>query len=474
MKKILSITLIILFIFLLCSCTKDNLEESVKPTIASNVEIIDHLKPTIIYYGKTNQKHVGDDKLEDFNQLLFTNYGLRYKLEYVDIAYQDYYAALQNAPNGGMYYLERAKYYNLSKVQNLFYNISEYLNNNPVDDDQYNEISRHLTTSDNKNYVLPLNPKVYYYHRSYLSDALANLKQEVPVTLQEFTNLAKVVANSDYNKNGIKDEYILAASYKRLLVNFRDIFAAYGCYFNDQSKSPTISFNPNLKSFEDIVQTRQFKEAITYIRYLQDEKLIYISDNIISWRTDYSIGEFEKPFILSGMEKYSYSYEEEGLSSSYYLTNQDYKPVIYKEYNFTGFMFLNGSEDIEKNIETFTKRVFNDIDLIILFRTIGIENDKFDFLIRYPNITIKHYGAPAYDITPSGMENLYYHTSDFVFHEVPYQYETKINEAFSQFIVNYLILNQDYDTALRKYQKVISSIDMENYIQMLNSYIRGE
>lgn len=476
MKKILSITLIILFIFLLCSCSKDIVTESDKPTIASNVEIIEHLKPIIIYYGKTIQKHVGDDKLEDFNQLLFTNYGLRYKVEYVDIAYQYYYTALQNTPNGGMYYLESASHYNISKVQNLFYNINEYLSNNPVDDEQYNEISRHLTTSDNRNYVLPLNPKVYYYQRIYNSSILANMKQEAPVTLQEFTNLAKVVANSDINKNGIKDDFILAANYNRILLDLRDIFAAYGCYINEQSESLNISFNPQIESFEDIVQTEQFKEAMVYIRYLQDEKLIFISESEKKGISDFSYSSTLEPFILSVLSKYNqyYSGMEEVYSRSYYLTHLDYQPVIYKEYEFTGFIFLSNSEDIEGNIKTFTNYIFKDGDLIKLFGSIGVEDNYRDYMIKYPRIAIKYFGLPAVESTPEGMENLYYHTSDFVFHDAPYQYEKQINEAFSKFIINYLILSKDYDDALETYNKAISSIDMSNYIQMLNSYIRGD
>ena len=473
MNKIFTIALIILFALLLCSCTKNTLEETVKPTIVSNVETLENLKPTIIYYGKTDQNYVNDNIVNNFNQLLYSNHGLLFKLEYVDTTYTPYYIALQDAPYGGIYYLRNSKYYNLNKAQALFHNINTYLIDNLVDDEQYNEILKHLTTSNNETYVLPLNPRISYYHRGFSNNALSIFKRDTPVTLQELTSLAEIVANSDYNKNGIKDEYILAVSYNRILIDLRDIFAAYGCYINDQSESLNISYNPLIESFEDITQTKPFKEAMTYIRYLQDEELILISDTDINNFSIHNISNTSEPFLLSAMYKDTISYTDETKNNSYYLEHHDYQSVVYKEYDYTGFMFLNDSNDndgIEENIKIITNDIFRNSDLIKLFKSFGLNSDNHEYMLRTPRISIKYFGAPFSEITLSPLNTTFYHTSDFVFHDVPYQYENQINEAFSNFITNYMILHKDYDDSLAIYNRIISSIDIKNYIHMLNSY----
>ncbi len=203
--------------------------------------------------------------------------------------------------------------------------------------------------------------------RTYNKEWLDKSGMSVPENIEEFFEYAKYVAYEDPDGNGIDDTYILEYAHNQILYSLTDIFRAFGCY--PDRLNPT-AYNPLSQSFENLVFSENFIEAMEFIKLLSDEGLIVQSDE-----NNYNTKQSSYKVASAYNSTLPYNYVNER-TYGYYLQGPNESMLIEERLPEYCIVALKNTSDVLEKIDDFYKMIFSSpessIDLLI-----GIEGKDY-------------------------------------------------------------------------------------------------
>lgn len=273
MKKLIIIVIIVIF---LAGCGETPLKSEEANNNKLEDNIISIIRPrfsSVIY---------NDDFVRDWERYMEDKYHVNLNL--IDVE-------RKNNENGwnidtdyllknqieGLIYVESFSDLNHLINSGVIVPINEYLQNIESFDNTSEELLKLYSDEVDNIWALPLIETVNLSKRYYNSDWLEKANMEIPGNIEDFLTYAQFVANEDPDGNDKKDSYVLDLNSNSFIKDTIDILRAFGCYPGTQG---TIGYNPYKQKFEDIVFTKEFAEALTYLKVLYDAGCISYNNTI--------------------------------------------------------------------------------------------------------------------------------------------------------------------------------------------------
>lgn len=351
MKKVLVVCILICQLFFIGCSNNKNIEK--ENLYNENIEIHgrDFVKIPINCAVFKTSKWSEKDIIEWENYLL-NDLSLSTELHFVDS--RNLLMDIEEKKLTGIIYLVNTQ--NLIELlsNNKLQPLNDFLNSTEIK--ALNQISQQVinSVSDSKNniYIIPSLNSVNYTVRSYNKEWLEFLNVDVPETINEFTDLAKMIKNDDPDKNGIDDTFIAKINYQQILVDLKDIFISFGVYPDISNNLNNIAFNPKINMFEDIVFNEGFIAALEYIRFMVNSG--YITNNTTN--IDYEQGNIaEQATNIKVGSIYSFPQNTSFAKCDYslFLAGNNNKELIEVISYFNGIAVLNETNNYKEILKEF-------------------------------------------------------------------------------------------------------------------------
>ena len=385
--KILKIILLLLLCITIVACSNKNNEKLIE--MNSNKEInIEDIKLfdqiNIIYPVEINSIHI----LPDAELLKWENYienlcKIRISLDYLygnGIKINEYGISQNNDEINKNYNLDGfilishpENYFRLLEA-NMLLPIDKYIkdikNSNIITDKH-----KYSFITEEGLMALPTMMEYVYYPRLFDKELMEKYNFLVPETIQEFTDLAVNIRELGVKEN--QSMYIAAITSLKFNfeVDFLRIFTSFGCYPNIRDV-PNISLNPESGVFEDMVLTKEFENAISYIKNLVDNDLLYFNPNIHGHEI------YKNNTVFSG-----YILPDKDYEQCYYLIGDKDNYLIYEQLDAQALGILKDSTNIKEKIEFLINEVFLEKSMQKAFN-MGIEDYNYEetpyyYIIKY-------------------------------------------------------------------------------------------
>jgi len=299
--------------------------------------------------------------------------------------------------------------------------------------------------------------------RVYNGDWLEQLGQDIPKSLDEFLVYAEYVKNSDPDGNGKNDSYIQTYQEELFLLEFMDIFKAFGCYSGIASP---IGYNPQLGKYENLIFNDGFIEAMIFIRGLQEDG--YIKRTMAS-------GQDRKNQDFYVASSFMYQYMELKKCSmmipGYYLLGPNEIQLIKSTAPAGCFAILQGTDKAAEKVEAIINILQNNTDAYMDFnfgikgRTYQDNGDSYVFKFYNDDGTVVPSIRIDTDIELLNSE------------KKPYRYEAIRDEMNIIISIDEAKVWDEFVTGAKKYNGTdlaysISHIESCNAIDVLNARIR--
>lgn len=239
--------------------------------------------------------------------------------------------------------------------------LKDYLTINKYDADAL----QYLLDEKGRIKMLPTKHEKVYKYRTYDKDVLDELNIPVPTTLEEFYQLAKII-KYEYQADNGKDTYIATYNAKNCQEDLTDIFMAFGCYFNLDFYCTSIAYNPITMQIEDAAQSENFKQAVSYIKLLIDEGLIYESSSE-SYTDNINVVSYYKERNSIGFSNNEYGLYLEGTNDKY---------LVYCNDVISGIAFERSVNEDLGIIKIFENEIYTE-EKARLFFTYGFEGENY-------------------------------------------------------------------------------------------------
>jgi len=370
MKKLVKIFIVILVMLILASCTSFEKLSSIKFTES---------EPSVTFVDDGENIHIGLDYMdmyikttpkEAMSESVISEWAGYVKSEmgvYINIKYcfelQFDSREFRNVEkigtifDGNIFDIAFLSYREYIQSINDYININRY----PLD------VKNIVTDIYGDIWVLPTYYDREYKYRTYDKDVLEKLNMEVPITVDEFYQLA--IAIKQYNEDSDKKVYISTFTNTNILEEFTDIFMAFGCYIDYELwgvGASSIAYNPNIGQFEYILYNENIKKAIKFIKLLYDEDLVYYNETR-ELSDDISVVSY---YINDN--NISYNNKSYGL----YLEGINDKYLVYCTDVVGGISFLDNTNDVDKMVSFYENMVFTEKNAQLIFNY-GIKDKGF-------------------------------------------------------------------------------------------------
>lgn len=376
MKKL--ITLLLIIILLLSGCSNTDISDPYKQSKSEEKKIK-------IYYPK--KKQIPEDfYVNDWEEYIDKKYGYDVELEYIRLKTDgnfwskgriDIQEFIKKHETDGLVYITDFEILNQLKDAHLLLPVDSYIdglrwlgNPNPETLDAFSDSSGNM-------WAVPLTENILSGFRIFDKDMLEAAGTDVPQTIQELFEYAKVVAREDFDGNGLNDTYLfefilngrfhLFEGSEYAISSFDDIFRAFGCY---GSPEEPIQYNPHNNKFENFVNKENFVEAMTFIKLLFDENLIIE----------------KKPMEMKYNTASTYSMQSISMyrnnEYSFYILGPNDKYLIREKYQCLAMAVLTNTIDPKAKLTNFLDLAVGNpdgyVDLIY-----GFENKNYEDRITY-------------------------------------------------------------------------------------------
>jgi ABC-type glycerol-3-phosphate transport system substrate-binding protein len=347
MKKIFTILLVISLLF--SGCSNTSTQDPHKQNTSEEKKIK-------IFYPRRDQ--IPEDYyVSDWKDYIDKKYGYDVELEYIRLKTDgnfwnkgriDIQEFIKNHETDGLVYITDFEILNQLKEAHLLLPVDSYIdglrwlgNPTPGTLDAFSDSSGNM-------WAVPLTDNILSGFRIFDKDMLDAAGVEVPQTIEELFEYAKVAAREDFDGNGVNDTYLfefilngrfhLFEGSEYVISSFDDIFRAFGCY---GSPGEPIQYNPYSNKFENFVNKENFIEAMTFIKLLFDENLI------IEW------SRIENEYNTASM----YSMQSTGTyrnnAYSFYISGPNEKYLIREKYQCLGMAVLTNTRNPEEKLSNF-------------------------------------------------------------------------------------------------------------------------
>ncbi|MBN2852966.1 MAG: carbohydrate ABC transporter substrate-binding protein [Clostridia bacterium] len=459
----------------------------IPPSIKAEIEIGEEIN---LYYPSmfgvmTHQ--------EEWEKYIEETFGYHINLIYFNVNSDDFIKEFEQTDFNGFVYLpfEGAflKYLEKGVIIPLNEYILDYTFNNK---DYQSGLSRFMDNNGNL-YGIPTSYRLSpFYARQYDKTLLESYGISPPETIDEFTLLASILKDdgiyiSGFNDN-IRDPFTL----------FTDIMLSYGCYFDGRNLKYTV-YNPKTKQFEDTFLKSEFKEAVNYIKWL--EEMGYIL------RIEEGMKQEEIKIASYIVEPAGYDLKFEEVDLGLYLKGSQSNHLVYCEPSVCGFAVLKNTQGIDSLMRFMFEDLFinPEFQKALCYGIKGYHYDEIDSVI-YVNSFEKNgtkIVIPSISVSfDTGIEEVIYR--DKKASNQIYSPETKslLNEKFkllddemlyeslaycdgtlsldylpaSEEMKHYIIYDvlkkdTDIDELITLYKDKTRGFNMDEYLQKLNSHI---
>ncbi len=363
MKKLFIFVIILSFLFTGCISENnegDSEENSGILDEPSEKLVVPIIYPTYFFDGYTNMSSLQLDKWE---QHLSELSGADISIDYVDTGGPRKSMASE-FPDKGLVYI-----WDLSVLKLLVENGKVVPLNDYVKGlENYGAIGEDVlscfTDRQGNLWGLPSGYDPMFTYTRYNQDILDELGLEIPKTLSDYEKAGRLFQEK-YETEKVKYLLNITRSDTENLFYISNIFTAFGCYPNIRGIQ-NIIYDPVESRYYDMVFTDEFKEAVSYIKYLIDSGLaLYVDDEAIS--------KFRKSSeFLSGT-----LLDEECEIGVGYSLSEDKNSKCYYEIPYArGFAILKDTENIRDILNFLLTGAYADEELRDAFNY-GVEGYHF-------------------------------------------------------------------------------------------------
>lgn len=266
-------------------------------------------------------------------------------------------------------YISHVDQINILKEANLIIPLNDYLNQ--LDNVKLipDEIIDSFTDTNGNIWALPTYWTSEFIYRRYDKEWLAELGCKIPTNIDELKEIGRKIKEQE------KGEYhylfdIRPPNYYSY-IELMDIFMAFGCYPNLRGL-PNVSYNANSNKYIDIALTPGFEEALTYLRYLIDEEMVFVTE----W--DYNVDNYKflSGYLSAGGD---YGYQLNGPNST-----NTFSEIIFPQ----GIAVMRGTDDILNKLAFFSENAFVNEEI----RTALFLGEKGYHYTEFENYYLMHYG----------------------------------------------------------------------------------
>lgn len=373
MKKFIIVLLILSLITLpLSSCKKEKIIE--KPVLEQEVtlESESELSTIGIYLPTEDYLRMDEQHLILWGQQLSELSNVAFNISYIDAKLDEKtMIPFSQGLDKLVYINSQAMLDELIKLD-LILPLNTYLEEIETSENIEKAYYELYTNADGIIYALPAFRNVNYIGvRSYNANWLATLNANVPSTIDEFTELAIKIRDSSIGSN-YREAYIADFySYYSFIWQFFDVFLAFGC--RPSMQSINISYIEEKNEYEDMALTNNFREALTYLKYLEENDLIINTVGLSSEEKE---------------EKYDIGWTvEDPLEIGLYLAGESKTRLLCESIYPGGFAVLKDCKAVNEKLSFLINRVYIDEDILesINYGVRGYnfdENDDYYYYLR--------------------------------------------------------------------------------------------
>jgi ABC-type glycerol-3-phosphate transport system substrate-binding protein len=343
-------------------------------------------KKTIKIYYPRREQIPEDYYVTDWEDYMDNKYGYDIDLEYIrlksggdirskgQIDIEDF---IKKHETDGLIYITDFEFLNQLMDAHLIRPVDSFIDGLPgLGNLSMGTLDAFSDTSGNT-WAVPLTDNILSGFRIFDKDMLDAAGVEVPQTIEELYEYAKVVTREDFDGNGVNDTYLfefilngrfhLFEGSEYVISSFDDIFRAFGCY---GSIGEPIQYNPYSNKFENFVNKENFVEAMTFIKLLFDENLI------IEW--SYTDNEYNTSSMHSMQSTVTYSNN----AYSFYISGLNEKYLIPEKYQCLAVAVLSDTENPRDKLADFLDLAVGNTDGYVDL-VYGFENKNYEDRITY-------------------------------------------------------------------------------------------
>lgn len=509
MKKLFIFVIILSFLFTGCISENNEGDSEENGGILdepSEKLVVPIIYPTYFFDGYTNMSSLQLDKWE---QHLSELSGADISIDYVD-AGGPRKSMASEFPDKGLVYI-----WDLSVLKLLVENGKVVPLNDFVKGlENYGAIGEDVlscfTDRQGNLWGLPSGYGPVFTYTRYNQDILDELGLEIPKTLSDYEKAGRLFQEK-YETEKVKYLLNITRSDTENLFYINNIFTAFGCYPNIRGIQ-NIIYDPVESRYCDMVFTDEFKEAVSYIKYLIDSGLaLYVDDEAIS-KIRKTFEFLSGPMLDDGSKVgVGFSLAEEKEANCYYEIPNAQGFAVLKDtgnirnilnflltgayadeelrdafnYGVEGYHFSNEGnyylrkEDTDKNLVALNPiliNIFNYPDEKFLFSR-QLPEEEMNKLMESRKKSIERYN----EILTNNKDKIYvYDQYSSIVHEheemeiledeaVVYPIDVQISMNFSKMLQDIFSGEMPIDTAIEFYESSFNEMEYENYMAYINT-----
>ena len=320
------------------------------------VEIEDSSETMRILLLRSKWDALTEEDVDLWEQYINDKYDFSIELVIVSMADEGWFGLdvnniKENSSQGGFIYIS-----NLTQLNELIDSgLIEPVNSHIKQVGRYNtlsdEILKRFSDSNDKIWSFPLTDRTYqgssirYYSKGYLERA----ELDTPKTVEEFYEYAMFVAQNNEEGNSKNNVYVGEYADYSWLIDFDDIFKAFGCYSFGQSP---LAYNPQKEKYEICIFNENFNDAISYIKLLNDEGAFF--NRRPTEISGVSQGLTLESHQVAATTRLSSDYSfDGGISIGNYLTGINTEFIVENRTGSNCFAVLRGTKEVPKKLNDF-------------------------------------------------------------------------------------------------------------------------
>ena len=372
MKKLLSLMLVIVLILGFQGCSGRNNEVPEE----KNLDIDRSVLHVNVFYPRWPTTYPTEEKIDKWQNYINDKYSVNMNLTCIDNKVFDSIGMDSSGEYGigvDLTYIEAA-----TKLDGLIYtNKEELLKLNaagfliPLNDyaDDFiadfgikSDIVNQFKDSGGNLLGIPMTKSEYYNFRYYRADLLSQWG-DAPGNLDEFHEYGKYISSEH-------SLYLADFSIGTFLMNFKDIFNAYGCF---PDRLSPIGYNPEKNEIENILLNYNFESALIYIKSLYDEGLLKNCESSIPSESNWNSVSSYTPVDTENFTDFRIGIPFESVAGE-----------TYREMNTGGYCIavLRNTRNAEEQL-TAIKRILLNNYSGLLDLAYGIEGEDYSFNENY-------------------------------------------------------------------------------------------
>lgn len=463
-KRILIIVIVFILSFTF-GCQKIDNEiilNSLEPTASDNNiytgEKGEELNIYVPYY--CDSPPATDNEIELWEESIFNKFGYNINLIYFNYVEEKNSLFLETDFNGIVYFTDYVACTNLVEKEYII-PINDYLKKTDVNYINFDSGVNYYQNYDGSQYAIPTSYYESYSFRSYNYEMLQKYQLEIPNNYDELLNFAKDLQNNEryftYYEN----------SFGGMLSSLIDVFLSFGSYPNIRGDFG-VSYNPQTNKFEDAFLTQNFKSAILSIKEMRDNG--FIKQHLFSPNEEIEISDISMTF-RENIPSYSDKLQIYDLGAFYNGTSNSY---LINTFPFvSGFGVLKNTTNIEEVLSFVYDGLYKELELREAFeeRIYGFNEELKKDESNNQLANFKR-TKDTLILIDEADENLFYKVFDKVAFSVKYDYLEVFQNAANIFYNDIFIDDKSYEEAIARYKINIREIDIEEYLEDLNKYIK--